>query len=87
MHRVFCLEKLKGRRRRRWKDNIRMDLREVGWKGVDWIHIYQDRDQWQALVTMVMISLKGLGFLEELSDYLLLKKEFDAWSELISRNK
>jgi hypothetical protein len=34
-----------GRPRRRWEDNIRMDLREVGWEGVDWIHVAQDRDQ------------------------------------------
>jgi hypothetical protein len=31
-----------------------MDLREIGWEGVDWIHVAQDRDQWQALVNMVM---------------------------------
>jgi hypothetical protein len=37
-----------------WEDNIRMDLREIGWEGVDWIHLAQDRDQWQALVNMVM---------------------------------
>jgi hypothetical protein len=35
-----------GRNGRRWKDNIRMDLREVGWKNVDWIHLAPDRDQW-----------------------------------------
>jgi len=34
-----------GRRRRRWEDNIRMDLREVEWESVDWIHLAQDRDQ------------------------------------------
>jgi hypothetical protein len=33
---------------------IRMDLREIGWEGVDWIHLAQDRDQWQALVNMIM---------------------------------
>jgi len=40
--------------RHRFEDNIRMDLKEVGWKGVDWIHLAQDKDQWQALVTTVM---------------------------------
>jgi hypothetical protein len=36
----------------RWDDNIRMDLRrETGWEGVDWMHVAQDKDQWQALVT------------------------------------
>jgi hypothetical protein len=39
-----------GRPRRRWVDNIKMDLREIGWDGVDWI----DRDQWRALVNTVL---------------------------------
>jgi hypothetical protein len=34
-----------GRPRRRWEDNIKMDLREVGWGGVDWIDLAQDRDR------------------------------------------
>jgi hypothetical protein len=33
-----------GRSRHRWEDNIRVDLREIGWKDVDWIHLAQDRD-------------------------------------------
>jgi hypothetical protein len=43
-----------GRPRRRWEDNIRMDLREIGWGGMDWIDPAQDRDQWKALVNTVM---------------------------------
>jgi hypothetical protein len=43
-----------GRPRRRWEDNIRMDLREIGWDGMDWIDLPQDRDQWRAVVTTVM---------------------------------
>jgi hypothetical protein len=43
-----------GRPRRRGEDNIRMDLREIWWRSVDWIHLAQDRDQWRALVKMVM---------------------------------
>jgi hypothetical protein len=43
-----------GRPRRRWVDNIKMDLRETGWDGVDWIDLAQDRDQWRALVNTVM---------------------------------
>jgi hypothetical protein len=35
-------------------DNIKMDLRERGWDGMDWIHLAQDRDQWRALVNTVM---------------------------------
>jgi hypothetical protein len=43
-----------GRRRRRWVDNIKMDLRETGWDGMDWIELAQDREQWRALVNTVM---------------------------------
>jgi hypothetical protein len=42
-----------GRPRRRWKDNIKMDLQEVGW-GMDWIELAQDRDRRRALVTAFM---------------------------------
>jgi hypothetical protein len=38
----------------RWEDNIKMDLREIGWEGVDWMHLDQDRDQWRAVVNAVM---------------------------------
>jgi hypothetical protein len=54
----FWSESLKGREfrrsRRRREDNIRMDLMEIGWEGVDWIHLAQDRDQWRAVVNTVM---------------------------------
>jgi hypothetical protein len=43
-----------GRPRRRWEDNIRMDLREIEWGGMDWIELAQDRDQWRALVHTAM---------------------------------
>jgi hypothetical protein len=43
-----------GRPRRRWEDNTKMDLREVGWGGMDWINLAQDRDRWRALVNAVM---------------------------------
>jgi hypothetical protein len=43
-----------GKPRRRWVDNIEMDLREIRWDGVDWIDQAQDRDQWRALVNTVM---------------------------------
>jgi hypothetical protein len=39
---------------RRWVDNIKMDLREIGWDGGDWIDLAQDRDQWRALVKAVL---------------------------------
>jgi hypothetical protein len=43
-----------GSPRRRWVDNIRMDLREIGWDDVYWIHLAQDRDRWRSLVNTVM---------------------------------
>jgi hypothetical protein len=43
-----------GRSRRRWVDNINMDLREIGWDGMDWIDLAQDSDQWRALVNAIM---------------------------------
>jgi len=43
-----------GRPRRRWVDNIRMDLQEVGCGYVDWIGLTQDRDRWRTLVIAVM---------------------------------
>jgi hypothetical protein len=43
-----------GRSRRRWVDNIKMDLGETGWDSRDWIELAQDRDQWRALVNAVM---------------------------------
>jgi hypothetical protein len=43
-----------GRSRRRWVDNIRMDLEEVGWRNVDWIGLAQDRNRWRALVNSVL---------------------------------
>jgi hypothetical protein len=55
------VKKPEGRRplgtlRHRWENNIKMDLREVGWGGggIDWINLAQDRDRWTALVNMLM---------------------------------
>jgi hypothetical protein len=45
---------IKNRPRRRWVDNIRIGLREIGWDGGDWIDQAEDRDQWRALVMAVM---------------------------------
>jgi hypothetical protein len=55
----LLVEKLEGRRplarpRRRWLDNIRMDLVEVGWGDVDWIGLAQDRDKWRNLLDSVL---------------------------------
>jgi hypothetical protein len=43
-----------GRSRRRWEDNIKMNLHEVGCGSIDWIELEQDRDRWRALVNTVM---------------------------------
>jgi len=42
-----------GRPRRRWESNIKMDFQELGYGGMDWIELAQDRDGWQALVNVV----------------------------------
>jgi hypothetical protein len=49
-----------GRARRRWEDGIKMDLREIGWRGVEWFYLAQDRDRWRAVVNAVM-SLRVLA--------------------------
>jgi hypothetical protein len=51
---TFWLENLNRRPRRTWRNNIRMDLREIGWEGVDWMHLAQDKDQWRVVVNTVM---------------------------------
>jgi hypothetical protein len=58
MYRVL-LEKPKGKRplersRCRWEDGIKMDLREIVWEGVEWIHLAHDMDHWRALVNAVV---------------------------------
>ena len=56
-----------GRPRRRWEDNIKMELQEVGCGGMDWIELAQDRDRWRALVNAVMIlrgSIKCRQFMD-----------------------
>jgi hypothetical protein len=49
---VRCIQEKRplGRPRGRWEDNIKMDLREVGWRDMDWIDLAQDRERWRALV-------------------------------------
>jgi hypothetical protein len=42
-----------GRPMCRWEDYIRMDVREIGWDGVDWMHLAHERDQWRVLVKRV----------------------------------
>jgi hypothetical protein len=44
--------------RLRWKDNIKKDLKEIGWKGVDWITLAQDRDKWRAVMNVGINKLR-----------------------------
>jgi hypothetical protein len=65
------------RTRRRWVNNIKMDLREIGWNYMDWIDLAQDRDQWRTPVVMVINllgSIKCWEVLEWLHNWQLLKK-------------
>jgi hypothetical protein len=55
-----------GESRRRWEDNIRRDSREIGWEGVQWIYLAQDRNQWRIFtntVTNFRFPLKAGNFL------------------------
>jgi hypothetical protein len=47
-------KRLLGEPSRRWEDNIKLDLQEVGWVGMEWIDLAQKRDRWRALVCTVM---------------------------------
>jgi hypothetical protein len=40
--------------RRRWEDNIKMDLQEMGWRDMDWTDLAEDRDRWRAVVIKIM---------------------------------
>jgi hypothetical protein len=63
MHTGFLSENLKGRDLRRpwcrWEDNIRIYVKEIWWEGVDCMHLAQDKNQWWALVNMVMNESSG----------------------------
>jgi hypothetical protein len=52
-----------GNPRRKWVDNIKMDLREIVWGGMGWIDVAQDRDQWRTLVNTV-VNLRALNLLQ-----------------------
>jgi hypothetical protein len=57
MYKVLVGKRPPGRPRRRWEDGIRMDIREIGLGGVDWIRLAQDRNRWRAVVSAVMYLL------------------------------
>jgi hypothetical protein len=56
-----------GRPNHRWEDHIKMDLEGIGWGGLDWIDVAQDRNQWRAFVNMIMnlrVSTECWGILK-----------------------
>jgi hypothetical protein len=66
-------------------NNVKMNLGDMGWEGMDWIHLAQDRDQWRALPNTV-INLRvplNVGKFEQLSVWWLLKKDSAPWSSLV----
>jgi hypothetical protein len=74
-----------GRIRRRWEDNIKMDLQDMGWESMDWIAVAQDRDMWRALVKAVMkltVSKHAGNFMTE---DLLATQEGPFRKELVSQ--
>jgi hypothetical protein len=56
-----------GRPRRRWVDNIKMDVREIGLDGMDWLQLAQDRDQWRGFVNTVMNLRVGRAIAQAVS--------------------
>jgi hypothetical protein len=64
-----------GRPRRRWEDNIKLDLREIGIDGANWIQLAQDRVQWWAFVTVMNLRVPSESriFFDKLSDNRLFK--------------
>ena len=54
LFRAVSLKRPLGRSRRRWEDNIKMDLQELGCGGMDWVELAQDWDRWRAVVNEVM---------------------------------
>jgi hypothetical protein len=75
---MYCLiSRPEGKRplgipRRRWEDNIKMDLREISVDGANWIRLVQDRVQWQAFVnTVIRFHKESRLFFEKMSNYQL----------------
>jgi hypothetical protein len=56
-YRILVGKRPVGRSRRRWVDNIKMGFREIGWDGMDWIDLAQDRDRWRYVVHVLHVLL------------------------------
>jgi hypothetical protein len=62
-----------GRPRCRWVYNIKMDFREIGWGGMDWIDLAQDRDQWRTLVKFLSsCTIGGFSRRAQLHEWMLM---------------
>jgi hypothetical protein len=73
-----------GRPRHRWEDNIKMDFREKGIDGINWIRLAQDRVQWRAFVSTVMkleLHKESRLLFDKMSDYQLFKEYPLTWSK------
>jgi hypothetical protein len=72
-----------GRPRRRWEDNIKIDVGDIGWDGMDWVDMAEDRDQWRTTANTVHGEPSGFikfrEILDCLSDRRLLKKGSAPW--------
>jgi hypothetical protein len=74
-----------GRPRRRWEDNIKMDLREIGIAGANWFRLAQDRVPWRAFVNTVMkLQVSFKLFLDNLSDYQPFKEYPAPWNKYVN---
>jgi hypothetical protein len=63
------IKRLQARPRRRWVDNTKVDLRVIGWDGIDWIDLAEDRDQWRSLMNTVMKLRVPYNFGKSLSSF------------------
>jgi hypothetical protein len=73
-----------GRPRHRWEDNIKLDLREIGIDGENWMQLAQDRFQWRAFLNTMMNFLfhkESRMFFDKLSDYQVFKECAAPWSK------
>jgi hypothetical protein len=72
----------------RWQDNIITDIKGTAHENVKWIHLAQNRNEWQTFLSMVMIiqsSMMSSELLNKLRDYYLLKNDWLCSTELVSR--
>jgi hypothetical protein len=73
-------KKLHGRSRRRREDNIKLDLKELGFQGVDWVDLIRDRDKWQAVVNTVMKLVDFIKFGHHLIWHVRIVFERKTWT-------